>query len=80
MAAIRDAGSGSLVCLSETSSAAQNTPVPRTSPTSGLVSARRANAGPITVAPTAAAFSTICSSSIAVIVAIIAAIASGWPE
>ena len=77
---IAAAGSGSRVSRSATSSIAQNTPSPRTSPITSWRSASSASAGPISVSPIARAFSTTPSDSIASSVATIEAIASGCPE
>jgi hypothetical protein len=72
--------SGSRVDRSRTSSSAQNTPSPRTSPTEGWLSASSRSAGPITVSPSSRTCSRIPSSRKMRIEATAVAQASGWPE
>ena len=63
-----------------TRSSAQNTPSPRTSPITGCFAASSAKPGPSTSVPMRAAFSTMPSSRMAVMLATIDAAASGCPE
>ena len=65
---------------SRTSSSAQKTPSPRTSPITGCRSASSRRPGPITSAPTRAALLDDALVGHRVIVATAAAQASGWPE
>nr|KEP24401.1 hypothetical protein DA06_15245 [Georgenia sp. SUBG003] len=80
MATTSAGGTGSRVDRSSTRSSAQNTPVPRTSPTRGWRSDRARSPGPRTSAPIRAAFSTMFSSAMASRVATMEAMASGCPE
>ncbi len=71
--------SGSRVLRFFTSSSAQNTPSPRTSPTDGCLSASFRSSGPRTSVPSMRACSTIFSSLKMPIDATMLAHASGWP-
>ena len=74
---ITRASTGARVARSATSSTAQKTPVPRTSPMTSCFSASLSSAGPRWSRPIVAAFSTMPSAAIASSVATIEAIASG---